>query len=283
MNNFNRTIEKSISFRAENGLDKVDRKYHRFMAALPTVYGIDPWNQESAQQLPLGAIGYDRFGYKYRYVRNSTTLLVTGNLIQTAVQPANFVDLAVGIAAPLRTTTTAPQPNNTVSLTLGGTATTANQFVGGIAVVSVTPGLGNQYTIASHDVQATTTGACKFNFEEVLLTALTTSSKMTVMPMPYNNVVQSPTTPTGFSAGICIYPLSAQTTSPQVDFYGWVGNTGVFGALNDATLGAVGNGISPSSTTGGCITKAVTLKDSIGYYIITPTSAEVEPQWFNIG
>lgn len=280
---FNRIIEKSISFRAENGLDKVDRLYHRELTGVPAVYGIDPWNQDTSQQNELGAVGFDRFGYKYRYVRNSTVLLVTGNLIQTAVQPSNFVDLAVGIAAPLITTGTSPTPNKTVSLTLNGTAVTANQFANGIAVVSVTPGLGNMYTILTHDVQASTSGACKFNFQEVLLTALTTSSKMTLMPYPYNQVVANPTTPTGYSAGICIYPLKAQVTSPQTDYYGWVGNTGVFGALSDSVAAAVGNGISPSTTTSGCITKAVTLKDSIGYHITAAASAQVEPQWFNIG
>lgn len=245
-------------------------------------YGIDPWTQETTQMLPLGSIGFDPFGNKYRYVQNSTTLLVTGNLIQAQAIPANFVDLAVAVAAPLRVTGAAPQPNYSVTLTLGGTAVTAGQFVGGRAVVSVTPGLGNQYTIASHQVQTSTTGNCVFTFEETIITALTTSSKMTVVPHPYGNVVQSPTTPTNFSAGICIYPLTAQTTSPVANYYGWVGCAGTFGALSDATAASVGNGISPSTSTAGCITKAVTLKDSIGYHITTPTSGEVEPQWFNI-
>lgn len=252
------------------------------LSSLPLAYGIDPWSSEIAQQLPLGSIGFDVFGNKYRYVQNSTTLLVAGNLIQSVPQPANFVDLVLPAAAALRTTGTAPHANNTVGVTLGGTAVTSGQFVGGRFIVSVTPGIGTQYTIASHDVQATTTGLCNFNFEENLAVALTTSSKATIVPHPYNGVVQSPTTPTGFPAGIAIFAIPANTTSPVLNNFGWVGCSGVFGALNDATASAVGNGISPSTTTVGCITKAVTLKDSIGYYLITPTSAEVEPQWFNI-
>lgn len=283
MKNFNRIIERSLSLRAEFGLDKVDRLYHRYLTPIPTVYGIDPWNSETAQQLPLGAIGYDRFGYKYRYVANTTTALVAGNLIQSTPQPVNFVDLVVPTAAPLRTTGPAQQANNKIGVTLGGTAVTSNQFAGGLAVISASAGIGTQYTIANHDVQVSTTGLCNFVLEENLAVALTTASKVTITPHPYSGVVASPTTPTGFSAGVALFAVPANTTSPAVTNYGWVGTNGVFGVLSDATLGAVGNGISPSTTTVGTITKAVTLKDSIGYYLVTPVSAQVEPVWLNIG
>lgn len=247
------------------------------LTSLPQIFGIDPWTSEAQQQLPLGSIGFDPFGNKYRYVIfDAANNGVAGNLAQSVPQPANFVDLAVPAAAPLITTGTAPHANNTVGVTLGGTAVTSGQFTGGRFVVSVTPGIGTQYTIASHDVQASTTGLCNFNFEENLIVALTTSSKVTIMPHPFNGVVQSPTTRTGFSAGVELLAI------PKGN-YGWLGTTGVFGALNDNVAGAVGQGISPSTTTAGCITKNVTLLANIGAYITAPTSAEVEPQWFNIG
>lgn len=246
------------------------------LSGLPLAYGIDPWGNDAAQMLPLGSVGYDPFGNKYRYVAFDTANNgVAGNLTQSVPQPTNFVDLVLPAAAALRTTGTSPRPNNTVGVTLAGTAVTANQFNGGRFIVSVTPGIGTQYTIKSHDVQATTTGLCNFNFEEVLSVALTTSSKATIVPHPYNLVVQSPTTPTGFSVGVLLFAIPKAT-------WGWVGTNGVFGALSDATAAAVGNGISPSTTTVGCITKAVTLKDSIGYHITAAASAQVEPQWFNV-
>jgi hypothetical protein len=251
------------------------------LTGLPNAYGIDPWGNETTQQLPLGTIGYDAFGNKYRYVSNATSALVAGNLIQSNPQPTNFKDLVVPTAVPTRTTGNSPTANNKIGLTLGGTAVTSNQFVGGRLVVSITPGIGTQYTIASHDVQSSTTGLCNFYTEEPIYVALTTSSQVTVTPHPYNAVVQSPTTLTGFSAGVAITAVPASTATVPV--YSWVGQVGVFGALSDATLGAVGNGISPSVTTAGCITKAITLKDSIGYYIVVPVSAQVEPEWFNIG
>lgn len=253
------------------------------LSGLPNAYGIDPWGNETTQQLPLGTIGFDPFGNKYRYVANTATALVAGNLIQANPQPANFKDLVVPTAVPTRTTGTAPTANNKIGLTLGGTAVTAGQFVGGRLVVSITPGIGTQYTIASHDVQVSTTGLCNFFTEEPISVALTTSSQVTVTPHPYNGVVAAPTTITSFPAGVILTALPANTTSPAVTYYSWVGQVGVFGALSDATLGAVGNGISPSVTTAGCITKAITLKDSIGYYIVVPVSAQVEPEWFNIG
>lgn len=244
------------------------------LAALPATFGVDPWGQEQYQQLPLGSIGYDDFGNMYRYVKQGAVLGVSGDLYTRPAVDTNFVDLAVQAAAPLITTGTSKVPNTTVALTLGSTAFTANLLDNGRAVVSVTPGIGQQFTIKSHSVTAISSTA-SITFYEPLAVALTTSSKMTLLPNPANGVIINPTTFTGNPMGIMIAPIA-------ISYFGWVGTHGVFGALSDNVASAVGFGISPSTTTAGCITKAVTLKDSIGYHIVAAASAQVEPQWFNI-
>lgn len=244
------------------------------LSPTPITYGVDPWSNETVQQLPLGSIGYSIVGNMYRYALVGAAPFVPGNIYQQAAIDTAFVDLAVQTAAPLRTSGVAPAFNSSVALTLGASPTTLYQFVGGRAVVSTGTGIGTQYTIANHTVTAAA-GIATFTFEEQIYVALTTSSKMTLIRNPYYNNVISPIAPTGFTTGIAITAAPAGT-------YTWLGTHGVFGALSDATLGAVGNGISPSTTTAGSITKAVTLKDSIGYFIVTPVSAQVEPEWFNI-
>lgn len=246
-----------------------------FLTDLPVTYGIDPWSSETVQQLALGAIGYDIYGNMYRYVlQNASAAGVSGDLYQRQAVDTNFVDLAVAAAAPLITTGSAKTPNTQVTLTNGATAITAGMFDGGRAVVSVTPGIGQQFTVKNTPASAISVSVT-LTFEEPLVVALTTSSKITLIPNGFRNIIINPTTYTGNPAGVMIAPLPVST-------YGWVGVHGVFGALSDNVATAVGFGISQSTTTAGCITKAVTLKDSIGYHLVAAASAQVEPQWFNI-
>lgn len=246
-----------------------------FLTDLPVTYGVDPWSSETVQQLPLGTLAFDLYGNAYRYVlQNASAAGVSGDLYQRPAIDTAFVDLAVAAAAPLITTGTAKTPNKQVTVTNGATATTAGMFDGGRAVVSVTPGIGQQFTVANTPV-ALGAASLVLTFEEPLAVALTTSSKITLIPNGFKNIVINPTTFTGNPAGVMIAPLAVST-------YGWVGVHGVFGVLSDATTAAVGFGISPSTTTAGCITKAVTLKDSIGYVIVATVSAQVEPEWINI-
>ncbi len=242
---------------------------------LPISYGIDPWSNEAQSQLPLGSLGYDQFGNRYRYVlNNATNAMILGNLQSRSNIDTNFVDLAVQAAAPLLVAGVAPTPNKTVALTLGASATTANQFAGGTAVVSVTPGIGQQFTINTHEVKAS--GTCKFTFFEPLSVALTTSSKMTLLPHPHNGVVISPSTWAGEPVGVAMNAMPVAT-------YGWVGTHGVFGVRSDATgTQAIGKAMAPSVQTPGDVTLWVTVQHNIGVFLVAGVSAQVEPQWFNI-
>lgn len=161
-----------------------------------------------------------------------------------------------------------------VEITLGTTATTADQFTEGTLVISVTPGIGQNFTVAGHDVTAAS-GTCTFNLNEGILTALTTSSKVTVTKNPYDGVIVSPTARTGITVGVAITAIAASG-------FGWIGVEGQFGVLSDATVAAVGEGLSPSTTTAGAVTKAVTLLERIGTAGILGVSAEVQPCFLNL-
>ncbi|HLA22262.1 MAG TPA: hypothetical protein VJZ17_02325, partial [Nitrosopumilaceae archaeon] len=153
------------------------------LTGLPVLYGIDPFDTKTGQDHPLGAIGYDSFSRKYRYAQVGGSALVKGNLLQSPARSTNYTDMAVQA--------TAAANAESIEVTLGGTATTANQFVEGTMVVSVTPGIGQNFTVESHDVTAAS-GTCTFGIFERVLTALTTSSKVTVTKNPYDGVIQSP-------------------------------------------------------------------------------------------
>lgn len=226
----------------------------------------DLYSSSVVQSQSLGQMGIDNFGRKYRYVKAGASALVVGNVIQSPARDTQFTDMAVASAAAAGATT--------LSLTNGTTATTLNMFAGGVAVVSVTPGLGQQFVIAGNSVAANG-AALTITLEDAVRVALTTSSKITLHLNDYNGVIQSPTTRTGKTVGVAVYPIAASQ-------YGWIQTGGPSAALSDATVAALGEGLSPSTTTAGATTKQVTLLESIGTASLLQVSAKVEPIYLEI-
>lgn len=235
------------------------------------IFDINPQASSTVQQHQLGTVGYDAVGRKYRYVKNGAALLVTGNLLQSAARDVQFTDMAVPAVVAIGSTS--------IAVTLGSTATTANLFDGGTLAITVTPGIGQTFTIKSHDVVAGT-GTCTFQVEEPVVVALSTSSKVTVSTNLYSGVIQSPTTRTGKTVGVATFAIPASTAS--VPRYGWIGTCGVFAVLSDATIAAVGEALSPSTTTAGAVTKQVTLLENVGTAGLLGISAKCEPAFIDI-
>jgi hypothetical protein len=234
------------------------------------IFDINPYASSTVQQHQLGTFGFDRGGRSYRYVKNGAVLLVAGNLLQSEARDTAFTSMVVVSGA---------AGQKEIVVTLGATATVANQFDGGTLAISVTPGMGQSFTIKSHTVAAGAV-SCTFTVEENIVTALTTSSRVTVSTNLYSGVIVSPTTRTGKTVGVAHFAIPAGTAAiPQ---YGWIGVRGVFAVLSDATVAAVGEGLSPSTTTAGSVTKQVTLLENIGTAHILGVSAATQPAFITI-
>src|SRR3990167_9294804 len=108
------------------------------------VAGQDLYSSSSLQAHALGAVGIDKLGRKYRYAKAGASALVVGNVIQSPARDTQFTDMAVASAAAIG--------DLTLPLTNGTTTTTLDMFKGGTAVVSVTPGLGQVFTITGNTV-----------------------------------------------------------------------------------------------------------------------------------
>lgn len=179
-------------------------------------------------------------GRVFRYARCATTpALVAGNWIQSPAQIANHQNLAVTATFAIGATE--------IGVTLGGTAATANQYAGGQAVVTITPGLGQALNITSNPAQATTNGTLTLTLAEPLRVALTTTTRIDLIPNPYNGVIQVPvTTLTGAVVGVATYIIAAGE-------YGWLQRSGPCGALIAGTP-AVGLGVGfPTSAAGAAV------------------------------
>jgi hypothetical protein len=133
-----------------------------------------------------------------------------------------------------------------VTVTLAGTAVTANQYAGGTAVVTVTPDIGGCYRIKSHPAQTSTTGDVVLTLEDPIQVAWTTATRVDLVANPYNGVIITPTTAaTSVPVGVAVYPIVAGE-------YGWIQVSGVAPCLvNASTALAVGVNVSAGVTVAG--------------------------------
>jgi hypothetical protein len=219
------------------------------------LFGINGGNTSTDASLAtlVGAKFLAADGREFVIVQNGGTALVSGVLVQS---PASIGANHTGL-----TCATAAIGATQITVTLGGTAVTANQYAGGYAVVSAGTGKGQTLRIASHPAQATTSGTVVLTLEDALSVATAVAdSKVSLTLNPYGSsngatyatsgVVVSPTTATGATIGATIYPIPA--TSTTVLSYGYIQTKGPVAVLNDSGT-AIGLDVMPSSSVAGAV------------------------------
>ncbi len=153
-----------------------------------------------------------------------------------------------------------------VSVTLGATAATANQYAGGFLVVNDANGEGQTLRINSHLANAGS-ATLVLNLEDAVVVALTTSSEVCLIANPANGIIINPTTPTGIPVGVGLYPIAASS-------YGFLLSKGITSLLNaDAAL-TVGSAISPSNATAGAVENGVIAQGFVGRALQTGVDTE---------
>lgn len=199
------------------------------------------FEQSDVQQHQLGALGIDKYGDRYRYVKAGAAALVVGELIQEPAEDTNFRSMVVAENAAIGA--------RSVLVTLGGTAVTAGLFSEGSLWVESGTGVGQQFHITKHEVQATTTGNCRFYLDRPLDVALVaTTSQVSVRKNSYGSVIEFPTTPTGGAIGVALNNLA-------IGYFGWLKSGGNSPVLFDNTdnSAADAQGITPSLTVAGSV------------------------------
>jgi len=193
----------------------------------------------TSQATPAHALGERTVtpdGRVFRYAKAGATL-VKGNWLQSPAQITAHQGLTP-VAAAIGATQ--------VTVALGATAVTAGQYAGGWAIVTVTPDLGGIYSIVGHPAADLSTSVV-LTLSDPLAVAWTTSTRVDLIPNPFNGVIQSPvTTLTAAPAGVA----PSIITSGE---YGWI-QTGGIGAALTAGSTAVGEAVVlPGSTAGACV------------------------------
>jgi hypothetical protein len=185
---------------------------------------------------------------------SSATTVAPGKLYQDAAVVPNHQNLAVTAIQTYSANGNTPYQ---LTVTLGATAATANQYRGGFVVVNAGTGLGQTLRIASHPAAALSTSLV-LTLEDAPNTALATSdSKVCLQPAHGANVIINPTTVTGAQVGVGLYAIAASA-------YGFLVSKGLTSALADGAIG-VGLGISPSGAVAGAFVVAAATTSRLGF------------------
>lgn len=191
------------------------------------------------ERYPIGTIGILQDGRAYRFAKAGGATLVVGNVLAAQVPLANHVDLTCAATALGATSTT---------VTLGATAVTKDQYKDGWASISVAPGSGQMYLIGAHAaVDSSGSFTIPFAAGNVIRgAALTTTSRLDLIPNPYKAVIQAPVTT------ITSAPVGVAVSAPTAGQHCWVQVLGAASVLTSGTLVVGNRAVSPAGAAGAC-------------------------------
>lgn len=198
-------------------------------------------------------------------VQTAGTAIASGLMVQS---PASIGANHTGL-----TGSTQAIGDTQITVTLGGTAVTANQYQGGFAVVSAGTGIGQALRIQSHPAQTSTSGTVVLTLEDPFSVATLTSDTKVSLTLPqYGSthgtdfttfgVIVSPTTLTGRVIGATLYPLTASTAT--VASYGFIVKSGFASVLNQGSTAIGLDVMCPGSVAGSVATYVVATGSRVG-------------------
>lgn len=218
----------------------------------------------------LGQIAYTKDGRQFRYGLAGAVALTAGKLAQIPAVVANHQALVTAAAAVNAVK---------VTVTLGGTAATADQYADGYLVIrdTSTTGAGQAFPIVGNSAQTVTTGTADIYISEGVAEALTSASVSNLELSPYGGVLISDHNVT----------TERVIGVPQVDVpiatYAWFQTVGVASVLANGTI-TKGAGVIPSATTDGAvdIEGTSTITQRLGYQLQTGTTAKYNTTYLSI-
>ena len=236
------------------------------LSAFGEVSASDLYVSGTTQLHELGELRVDRQGRKFRYCRAGAVALAAGQLQQAPAQITTNQNLVV---------VTGAINSKEIVATLAA-AVVENQYAGGWVAITVTPGVGYAYKIKGHAAQSVATGDVTLALDDIVQVALTTTSRVDLVPNPWNAVIVSiGGTNTGKIAGVANDVIA-------IDAYGWLQTGGACTVLNDAGTIVVGNELSASNGTVGAVETEVAGQPNIGHALTGIAANEYGLVWLTL-
>jgi hypothetical protein len=185
----------------------------------------DLYTQSSVQQHTFGQIGIDKYGDLYRYAKVGGSNISAGKMHTAPTQKTNHHNISAAAAV------TADGKVKKVTLTLGATAATANEYAGGILAANDVSPEGEFYRISGHPA-GDSSGSLEVTVEQPFKTDISTSSQFTLVHNTWNGSIVN----AAFTLPAAGVPAMDMTAA----YYGWFKTRGVAAVLigTAATLGA---------------------------------------------
>lgn len=175
----------------------------------------------TTKQVQYGAKGITEDGRLFRYVGADSTGLSIGKLVVGPAKVANHENRGLASTSGVAVGATS------VSVAIGATAATADQYLEGFLDVVDGTGKGASYRIAGNQAAASS-GTLVVTLAEPLTTALATSdTKITVSASPFSSVTHTATLGLG---------LGVATVAVAASGYGWVLSRGHAAVLSDGII-----------------------------------------------
>ena len=198
-------------------------------------YGtVDPFTSGLTQLFPLGS----RLLYGntvYAYGRLAAAAVTAGKCVTHAASIAHHFDLTptAGVAA----------GETAISVETAGTDITLNQYANGYLYVNDAAGEGQMLRIKSNPAHDHSSDpSIVITCYDDLATAITTSSRITLIPDPRSALIVQAATTTGATLGVTVVDMAASA-------YGWFSVSGPATVLTSGTL-VVGNHAVPLGASG---------------------------------
>ncbi len=159
-----------------------------------------------------------------------------GAICQSAVGVANHdMDLA---------TNTASVGDKSVTVTVGGTAATEDQYKDGFLYINDGTGQGHNYKIRQHDaIDSSGSGVINLYDGDAIVVAFEAATIAGLAKNPYKDFIVYPTSATGHCVGVA-------ATDFDDDDYGWLQTWGPAAVLCDVAF-VIGNHVRVSDNTAG--------------------------------
>jgi|TARA_R100000152_G_scaffold20616_1_gene14894 hypothetical protein len=189
-----------------------------------TIYGKfgDEKETSTSKRRALGTVLELPDGRQFKYALNGGSEITSGKLVASKVMVANHdMDLVTAVTA---------AGSQTVTVTLGNTATTLNQYQDGYLYTNDGTGEGQIYRIKSNPV-ASGNATCEITLDDndKIAVALDGTTLSGLLENPYNEVVVSPTSVTCRTVGVTATDLAASE-------YGYVQTKGLASVLVSGTV-----------------------------------------------
>ena len=198
-------------------------------------YGtVDPFTSGASQLFPLGSkLLYGNT--TYRYCKMGSGAVTAGKCVTHAASISDHFDLTptAGVAA----------GETAISVETAGTDITLNQYAGGYLYVNDAAGEGQMLRIRSNPAHDHSDDASiVITTYDDLATAITTSSRVTLIADPLSALIVQAATTTGATMGVTVVDMAAS-------HFGWMAVSGPQAVLTSGTL-VVGNHAVPLGAAG---------------------------------